>query len=506
MSAAASMRGMTAIALTATAALLSACATSAGLAPRVRLRGAEHLAASRSLHRARVDGRWPSPRWWSSFGDPQLDRLIEQGLATSPTLQQAEARTRLALAAAHAAQSARLPHLGVSGSTTRERYPQHWIVPPPYGGAWTTQNALAASLQFALDFWGRYRSAYELKLDASRAAELDAAAARVALSTTIAQAYVTLERAYLERRVERQLLAERTRIDTLTLQREHSGIDSMLDVKQAQSEIPAARERITQLDETIALARNALAALIGRGPDHGLTLTRPQLARRLPPALPSRLPADLLGRRPDLLALRWRISAAAHGIASAKAAFYPNVSLTALAGFEALGSGALFTAANREFGVGPALSLPIFDGGRLRANLERRDAQYDLAVSRYNQALANALRDVVDQIDSLRSIASQRAELRTGLATAHDAYQLALLRYCDGLGNYLQVLATHTQWLAQRQLDVALRARDWSVSINLVRALGGGYVPPQGALQLTSRIRLPELNTQASQGANAHER
>jgi NodT family efflux transporter outer membrane factor (OMF) lipoprotein len=456
---------------------LSGCATSAGLVPRARALGPDGLAAARTLSGAAIDGTWPSQDWWTAFGDVQLDRLIEAGLAGSPSLKVAEARTRLALAAASSAEAARLPQIALSGSSTRERLPGHWIVPPPYAGAWTTQNELAASLGFELDFWGKYRSAYEQALDSSRAAALDSAAARVALSTAIAHAYVAMERAYLERDVERTLLAEREQIYALTLRRNAAGLDSMLDVKEAQSALPDAREHITQLDETIGLSRDALAALIGQGPDRGRTLDRPHLATLHAPALPSRLPARLLGRRPDILALRWRIEAQAHGIASAKADFYPDVNLAALAGFEALGTGTLLASVNRELGVGPALSLPIFDGGRLRANLARRDAQYDIAVEHYNQALANALRDVADQIVSLRSLAEQREELGEGLATAQDAYDLALLRYRDGLGNYLQVLTTHAELLGQRQLDVALRARAWNVSINLVRALGGGYVP-----------------------------
>ncbi|MGH8326788.1 MAG: efflux transporter outer membrane subunit [Steroidobacteraceae bacterium] len=467
---------MAAIAVAAIA-VLAGCATTGGLGPRARVRAIDTLGASRTLSGARVSGTWPTRDWWTSFGDPQLDRLVKGGLAGSPTLQEAEARTRLALAAAHAADAARLPQIDLSGSTTRERFPGHSIIPPPYGGAWSTQNELSVSLGFELDFWGKYRSAYEQSLDAARASGLDAQAARVALSTEIAHAYIAMERAYLERDVDKTLLSERERIYALTRQRRSAGIDSLVDVKQAQSALPDARERITQLDEAIGLSRDALAALIGQGPDRGLAIERPRLAALPAPALPTRLPAALLGRRPDILALRWRIESAEHGIAAAKAQFYPDVNLAAFAGFAALGTGDLLAAANREYGVGPALSLPIFEGGRLRANLAGRDAQYDIAVARYNAALAAALRDVADQLVSLRSLAAQRTELKSGLATAQDAYDLALLRYRGGLGNYLQVLTTHSQLLAQRELDVALEARAWNVSIDLVRALGGGYVP-----------------------------
>ncbi|HEY2590005.1 MAG TPA: efflux transporter outer membrane subunit [Steroidobacteraceae bacterium] len=456
---------------------LSGCATSGGLAPRAHLASADHLAASQTLSRAEIGQTWPAQQWWTSLGDPQLDRLIEAGLDGSPSLQVAQARMRLALAAARSARAARFPQIDVGGSSTRELYPSHSFIPPPYAGTWNTLNELSSTLNFEIDFWGKNRAAYEQALGESRAAALDAEAARIALSAAIAHTYIALERGYLERDVTRTLLEERRQIYDLTRERNTAGIDSRLEVKQAESALPDAEERLTQLDEAIDLTRNALAALVGQGPDRGRSIARPALAALPDVRLPSRLPAELLGRRPDILALRWRVESAQHGIASAKADFYPNVDLTALAGFEALGMGAFFAAANREVSAGPAVTLPIFDAGRRRANLAARDAEYDIAVEQYEQALADALRDVADQLTSLRSIAEQRSEQRDGLATAQDAYDLALLRYRDGVGNYLQVLTTHEQLLAQRELDADLRARAWDVSVDLERALGGGFVP-----------------------------
>ena len=475
-----SARNAIAITLLAGAlAILSGCATTGGLAPQAHIVKADRLEAARTLGEAQVGASWPAQEWWTSLGDPQLDRLIEEGLTGSPTLAEAAARTRLALAAASAAQAARFPSIDASGSSTRELFPGHSIYPPPYAGSWSTLNELSASLGWEIDFWGKNRAAYEQAVGAARAAQLDAAAARVALSVGIAHEYVALERAYLERDVTRTLLAEREQIYSLTRERNAAGIDSRLELKQAESALPDARERITQLDERIELSRNALAALVGQGPDRGRAIARPQLTSLPDVRLPSRLPAELIGRRPDILALRWRIESAEHGIANAKADFYPNVNLTALVGLQALGTGAFFMAANREVGIGPAITLPIFDAGRRRATLASRDAEYDAAVDQYDQALADALRDVVDQLVSLHSIDEQRAEQRDGLATAQDAYDLALLRYQEGIGNYLQVLTTHEQLLNQRTLDADLRARDWDAAIDLERALGGGYVENQ---------------------------
>jgi NodT family efflux transporter outer membrane factor (OMF) lipoprotein len=461
----------------ASLAVLPGCVSSAGLEPGAHTMSADQLALSQTLTSESVSARnWPAEDWWTRFGDAQLDGLIAEGLESSPTLKEAEARTRAAVAAANRADAARFPQIDAQASSFRELFPAHSLYPPPYGGSWRTLNELQAGLSWELDFWGKNRSAYEAAVGEARAAALDARAARIALAASIAHTYAALAHEYLDLDVAQTLLAEREHIYSLTRDRNAAGIDSRLELTQAESALPDARERITQLEEQIALTRDALAALLGAGPDRGRAIERPALRPAADLELPSRLPSELLGRRPDILALRVRIEAARHGIERAKAEFYPDVNLSALAGLQSLGTGAFAVAANRELGVGPAITLPIFDAGLRRAELSARDADYDLAVEQYDQALADALREVVDQIVSFRSLETQSQEEREGLATAQAAYDLALLRYREEVGNYLQVLTTHEQLLAQRSLEADLRARAWDASIELARALGGGFV------------------------------
>src|SRR5262249_1541009 len=256
---------------------------------------------------------WPDTKWWTQFGDPQLNQLIEEGLAGSPTLRIAEARTRAALAQAQVARSARFPQVDARASTTRERFPQQSLVPPPFGGSWDTLSDLQASLSWEVDFWGKNRAAYQQALGEARASELDTRAARLALSANIAHAYVQLERAYLQLDVAEATLHQREQIYKLTQDRSEAGLDSQLDLRQAQSALPAAREQIAQLHEVIDLTRNQLAALLGKGPDRGLTIQRPAASALAAAALPSSVPSELLGRRPDILAERWRVEAAQHG-------------------------------------------------------------------------------------------------------------------------------------------------------------------------------------------------
>ena len=197
--------------------------------------------------------------------------------------------------------------------------------------------------------------------------------------------------------------------------------------EQAEGSIPAARQRIAEIAEEIALRHNLLAALLGKGPDRGLAITRPQL-RQQPIALPSDLPADLLGRRPDVVAQRsaWNRRATT---STPPAQFYPNVNLNALVGLQSISFAELLNARSEDPSFGPALRLPLFDGGRLPPISPRRTPDYDLAVEQYDQTLVDAMREVVDQLVSLRSVAAQRAELERGLAAARDAYALATERF-----------------------------------------------------------------------------
>jgi NodT family efflux transporter outer membrane factor (OMF) lipoprotein len=275
-------------------------------------------------------------------------------------------------------------------------------------------------------------------------------------------------------------LKQREHVLALTRQRVAARIDSALELKQAESQVPAAKVRIAQLNASIAEARTELAALAGQGPDRGLALGRPQIRESGAAMLPSALPADLIGRRPDVVAQRWRVEAAGKDIDVAHAQFYPNISLTALVGVQRLGFSDWLTAGSRIAGIGPAMTLPIFDSGRLRSSLALRNAEYDIAVEQYNATVVDAVRDVVTQLTSLRWLEDERVQQREALATATQAWQLALQRYRAGVGNYLQVLAAQSELLAAQRLEADLGMRAIELDASLARALGGGLPAQDG--------------------------
>jgi NodT family efflux transporter outer membrane factor (OMF) lipoprotein len=191
--------------------------------------------------------------------------------------------------------------------------------------------------------------------------------------------------------------------------------------------------------------------------------------------VPAALPVDLLGQRADVAAARWRVEAATSAVAEARTLFYPNVDLSAFVGLYAFGLDKLLRAGSANYGAGPALRLPIFDAGRLRANLRGKAADLDAAVESYNAAVLDAVRDAADQIASLQSVERQQREQAAAQSAAESAYDLALQRYRAGLGTYLVVLTAEGNVLAQRRAAADLKARTLDTQVNLARALGGGY-------------------------------
>jgi len=455
-------------------ALLAACADPGGITHRSAMVGASSLEVDKSLSHENMEAAWPELDWWKRFGDPQLDALEEEGLAGSPTIRLARSRVDQALAAAQVAGAVRKPQVNASGDVTRQRFSENAIFPPPIGGSTFTTTEVALNADYELDLWGKNRAAYDAALGRSQAAEADAFTSRLVLSAALAGAYVQLARAYEQLDLAHRALEDREKVQALTNDRVRAGLDSRLELKQVETSIPAARARVAQVEEEIALARNQIAALLGKGPDRGLALERPTL-RMAGVALPSRVPADLLGRRPDVVASRLRAEAASRQVAAQKAEFYPDVNLSALVGLQSVTLSHLLDPASAIPSIGAAVRLPIFDGGRLRGALAQRNAEYDAAVEHYNQTLADALREVVDQLTSLRSVNAQRTEVESALASAEEAYALAVTRYKAGLGSLLQVLTAEMAVLEQRNLRADLQSRELALSIDLMRALGGGY-------------------------------
>lgn len=450
---------------------LSGCASSAGIAPSAQPLAPASVGLDASATAAPV-----AADWWRSFGDSTLDDIVARALVGNPGLKVAQARLERAQAAVGVAQSADGVHVNGELDVTRQRFSANSIYPPPLGGGIFTLGTAQFGASYEFDFFGRNRAAIEAAVGAQRAAQADVQAARILLASNVARTYVQLGRLFEQREVATRSLKQRDEILALVRQRVSGGLDTNVELRQGEGALPESRQQIEQLDEQIALARHALAALTAQPPSTYDGLIVPLRSVQALP-VPGALPADLLGRRADISAARWRIEAAAGDVKSAKASFYPNINLTAFVGLSSIGLDRLVRSGSEQYGVGPALTLPIFDAGRLRANLRGKTADLDLAIESYNGAVLDAVHDTADQLSSVRSIERQQAEQANALAAAESAYDLATQRYKAGLGSYLTVLTAEASVLNQRRLGADLKARALDVQITLIRALGGGYAP-----------------------------
>ncbi len=448
---------------------LGGCASSAGIHGQAQPRSAASVGLEGGHTAAPLAGDW-----WRSFGDPKLDDLVARALADNPSLKVAQARLARAEAVVSGARAADGLQVNGGVDVTRQRFSATSIYPPPLGGGIYTLGTAQIGASWEADFFGRNRAAIEAAVGAGRAAQADLQAARIVLASNVARTYVQLGRLVEQRAVAVRSLRQRDELLGLIQQRVQGGLDTAVELRQGEGALPETRQQIEQLDEQIALTRHALAALTAQAPGALDSLSVP-LGGVQAIVLPSELPADLLGRRADITAARWRIEAATSDSASAKAQFYPNINLSAFVGLSSIGLDRLLRSDSEQYSAGPALRLPIFDAGRLRANLRAKTADLDAAVESYNSAVIEAVHDAADQIASLRSIERQQAEQQRAQAAAESAYELSTQRYRAGLSTYLTVLGAEASVLNQRRLAADLKARALETQIALIRALGGGY-------------------------------
>ncbi|MBB3226699.1 NodT family efflux transporter outer membrane factor (OMF) lipoprotein [Luteibacter sp. Sphag1AF] len=480
------MRLHTLVAATGLALVLAGCASSGGLHPEGTLTDPASLHAERSLSKGSVTpAAWPAADWWTGLGDSQLNALIDEALKNNPDLASVDARARQAQAQAGSADAARSPKLNAGASVAGARLPNS-LIPEPVGGHFSWAKYGYASFSWDLDVWGGKRDAWEAAVGTAHASEIDARAARIELSANVARAYSQLGYAYAQLDVAQAELDRSKASRDLTRQRVAAGVDNQITLKQGDGEVASAEGEVAVAERAIDSARSSLSVLLGKGPDRGLDIARPAPLNPAAVAVPSTVPADLLGRRADLVAARWRVEAASKDIASAKTEFLPNISLGAMAALASGGSNGLFSSRDRFYEVAPAVSLPIFDGGRLRSNLASKDAEYDLAVAQYNKTLVGALNEVADDLSGLDSMTTQIDAQQRAQNAAQQAYDLSQQRYKAGVGSYLESLSVRQQLLIAEQRMAALRAQQVDLSVQLIQALGGGFRPEAGDLPVAS--------------------
>ncbi|HUO91780.1 MAG TPA: efflux transporter outer membrane subunit [Rhizomicrobium sp.] len=436
-------------------------------------------------------GNEPAPKietgWWAGLGDPGLNRLMADALAGNPSLGEALARLRAAKAGMEEANSQLYPHVNFDANEQYTRFSNRYIIPPPFGGTFRWFGTIQGDLSWEIDFWGKQAAALDKAKSLQEAARLDHDAARLAVSGAVVTAYVNLDRAYKLADIAAQTERDRASTVALTKRRVTDGLDSQVEEQEAEALLAQARQARVAADSERDIVVHALAALIGRGADAYKTIGRPSLTLDAALPLPNALPADLLSRRPDVLAAQANVDAALSGRKVAKAAFYPNVDLLATAGWAAIGLGPLFKPESAQYGGGPAIHLPLFDAGQLRADYAGAVADIDYAVADYNDTVTGAVKETADALTQIRSIQSQRIEHEHELAAAENAFRLAQTRYRTGLSNQITLLDVENTVFSAREGEVSLAADSAIQRITLLVSVGGDFQPPTSTTTTASR-------------------
>jgi NodT family efflux transporter outer membrane factor (OMF) lipoprotein len=462
--------------LAASLALASGCAQIPRLDPPPAMKKVDELGGSNSF--AAPVAAWPGDQWWRAYGDPQLDSLIEQALNNAPDLDLARARLKAAAAQVQGAGATRRPEVSASAVIAEAKQSYDFLVPrQALPNGWNGYGAATLNMSYELDFWGKNRAALAAAVSEQHAAEVEIAQTRLILSTSVASAYAGLLHLYTLHDNAADTLALRTQTVALFRQRYQFGLETLASVRQVEARQAAAKGDVLAIDERIGLQKNAIAALLGAGPDRGLQITRPKVAWAGSQGLPTNLSLELLGRRPDIVAARLRTEAAAHRIDQRKAGFYPSVNLLAFAGFQSVGIDNLFKSASQSGAAGPAISLPIFNTARLQGQFKGARAEYDAAVATYNETLSTALREVADAATSRKSLDEELGAAREAVAAAAEAHQMVSLRYEGALATYLDVLSAEDSLISARRSEAELETRALILDVSLVRALGGGFAP-----------------------------
>ncbi|MBL9204992.1 MAG: efflux transporter outer membrane subunit [Opitutaceae bacterium] len=413
--------------------------------------------------------------WWSLFGDPVLDRVVAQVLAANHDLEQAAARVTEARALARMSAAERLPQVTLDATHTQTRV--SGTQAEPLGAGFSTRTHSAQlGFDYELDFWGRVRRSVEAAVSDAEATQHLHDTAALLLTAEAARAYWQIRSLDAETAVLDATAALRRDAVRLQTTRHEAGLINQVDVTRARTELAGVEAELHALRRVRDRTEHALAALCGEAPaTFALPANRAALVW---PEIPSGLPSDLLERRPDLAAAERELAASTARIGVAKAEFFPRISLTGFAGFASADLNALTRSDSRTGAIGPGLHLPLFDHGRNSANLAASEARQAQAFAAYRAAVLGAFREVEDALSDLGTLAEQRAAVERALVASRDTVALATERYQKGLSNYLDVVDAQRVSLQTERLAVQLDGQRSLATVDLAKALGGGWNAP----------------------------
>lgn len=449
------------------------------------------------------------PKWWEMYNDAQLNQLEEQVAISNQTVIQAEANFRSAQALVAQARSALFPVIGSSASYSRQHFPStskgYSVLSQSSGGTGTggttsggtgtttgsgssgsssttgtagglgtfNEYSAAANISYSLDLWHKIRNTIAANAFAAQASAADVATALLTTQAELAQDYFEVRALDAEEAIYTDMLRNFRQTLELTESLFRLGIDSELDVSQAQTQLDTATAQATDIGVARAQYEHAISTLIGKPPAAFALAVAPFTPN--PPAVPVALPSVILQRRPDIAAAERLVAQQNALIGVARAAYYPNITLSATAGFESSSISNWFTWPSRLWSLGPSLSETLLDFGARRAAVQQSEAAYDAAVASYRQTVLGDFQTVEDNLAALRILANEVAQYKTAVTSAGRYLDLAIELYRTGVDSYLTVVAAQNTLLSNRETQVQTELRQMTASVALVMALGGGW-------------------------------
>lgn len=421
--------------------------------------------------------------WWTIFQDDQLNQFINTTFSANPTLMIAEAHIRQAAANAYRIGSILYPTLTWGADVSRQKLSTTGVI--PFGGTavpttsripeYFTLYETELNLKYDFDIWGKNRNALRAAIGEVNAKIADESFTRLQLGIAVAQIYYRLQINYARRELGKALIENRTKYyDYITNQVQHN-IKDQSSIYLADSDLSDARQSLLQIEGAIAIEEIQLKTYLAG--DFSDEINPISIAERPLPQvpLPKDLPMRFLSYRPDIKSQLWLIESAGRQIEVAKAGFYPDFSLIGLFGFQTIHYRELFRWDSTYFNVDPAITLPIFDGGRLRANLQGSESHYDLAIYRYNDLVLNAVKEVLSGIAVLRNRQQQLAETKRHLDSQEGFFSLTSLRVTHNLDSGLTYLLSEQSVLLARDQELIAQGNKLQAILQLIKALGGGY-------------------------------
>lgn len=422
--------------------------------------------------KASPEARAQALGWREFFRDPALQQLIEVALENNRDLRVAALNVDAYRALYRVQRADVLPAVSADGAGTRSRTPGDLSMSGE--PAISSQYSATFGVSWELDLFGRLRSLRDQALEEFFASEAAQRSTQISLIASVANAWLTLQADQALLQVTRDTLKTYEESLGLTQRSFDVGVASALELRQARSAVDSARVSIEQYTRLVAQDRNALALLLGQALPTGLPaddrLERTQLA-----PLPVGLPSDLLQQRPDILQAEYQLRAANASIGAARAAFFPRISLTGAAGTASSELSGLFDGGSGYWSFSPSISVPIFNAGQLRANLDYAEISKNIQVAQYEKAIQTAFREVADGLAAQATYTRQVQAQRDLLATSEDYYNLAERRYRTGVDSYLTVLDAQRQLFSVQQQLISDRLAQMTSEVNLFKALGGGW-------------------------------